>query len=282
MILEKPADFSSSPVTPKSLLSDSLWFIFLGDRILVNNFDEDVSDIPTLKKISSTGTKIENEHYLGKLNNQQCYVAEAVGPTINDENLVWIGLRSAFNILSEKKFSIAGRAYQIINWSRTNMYCGKCGNKTHQDQREFVKICSVCEFKMYPRISPAVMALICRGKEFLLARSPHFPEGMFSAIAGFSEPGETLEQTIHREVFEEVGLTVSNIRYFASQPWPFPHSMMIAFHCDYLRGEIKCDPEEIEDAKWFSPTNLPPKLPGEISIARELLNSKIYSAKGTL
>ena len=97
----------------------------------------------------------------------------------------------------------------------------------------------------------------------MLARSPHFPEGMFSAIAGFSEPGETLEQTIHREVFEEVGLTVSNIRYFASQPWPFPHSMMIAFHCDYLRGEIKCDPEEIEDAKWFSPTNLPPKLPGE-------------------
>ena len=98
---------------------------------------------------------------------------------------------------------------------------------------------------------------------------------MFSALAGFSEPGETLEQTVHREVFEEVGIKVSNITYFASQPWPFPHSMMIAFHCQYLEGDINCDPDEIEDAKWFNATNLPLRLPGEISIARQLVNSKL-------
>jgi NAD+ diphosphatase len=119
------------------------------------------------------------------------------------------------------------------------------------------------------------MALVHRGRELLLARSPHFPPGMYSALAGFVEPGETLEQTLVREVREEVGIEVTNLRYFASQPWPFPHSLMIAFNADYAGGEIAPDPAEIEAAEWFSPERLPPVLPGKISISRRLIDAAL-------
>ena len=119
------------------------------------------------------------------------------------------------------------------------------------------------------------MVMIQRGEEFLLARSPHFIPGMYSALAGFSEPGETLEETLHREVYEEVGIKVKNIRYFASQPWPFPHSLMIAFHADYESGEITIDPNEIEDAQWCHVNKLPKRLPSEISISRKLINATL-------
>ena len=123
------------------------------------------------------------------------------------------------------------------------------------------------------------MALIRREQEFLLARSAHFPPGMYSALAGFTEPGETLEQTLVREVREEVSLEVKNIRYFASQPWPFPHSLMIAFHVDYASGEITPDPNEIEAADWFSADRLPEALPSTISISRRLIDSMLDELK---
>jgi len=126
-----------------------------------------------------------------------------------------------------------------------------------------------------PRIAPAIMALVRRGREFLLARSPHFPPGMYSALAGFVEPGETLEQTLVREVREEVGIEVANVRYFASQPWPFPHSLMIAFNADYAGGEITPEPGEIEAADWFTLDRLPQALPSKISISRRLIDAAL-------
>ena len=129
----------------------------------------------------------------------------------------------------------------------------------------------------YPRLAPAVMGLVRREKELLLARAPRFPKDMYSALAGFVEPGETLEQCLEREVYEEVGIKVRNVRYFASQPWPFPHSLMIAFFADYFSGEIRVDGTEIEDAKWFDVKNLEnlPRLPARISIARRLIDAAI-------
>jgi NAD+ diphosphatase len=118
------------------------------------------------------------------------------------------------------------------------------------------------------------MALVRRGEALLLARSPHFPAGMHSALAGFVEPGESLEHCLVREVREEVGIEVTNLRYFSSQPWPFPHSLMIAFNCDYAGGELKPDPAEIEAAAWFTPDNLP-MLPNKISIARRLIDATL-------
>jgi NAD+ diphosphatase len=143
--------------------------------------------------------------------------------------------------------------------------------KTAERSRE----CPACGLGAYPRVAPAIMALIRRGPdEVLLARSPRFPPGMYSALAGFVEPGETLEQCLEREVLEEVGVQVENVRYFASQPWPFPHSLMIAFVADWKSGEISVDPLEIEAAQWFKICSLPP-LPNPISISRRLIDAVV-------
>jgi len=139
-------------------------------------------------------------------------------------------------------------------------------------QNEFAMVCPACSLLAYPRISPAVMVLVRRGDELLLGRSPHFRPGMFSALAGFVEAGETIEHCAAREVREEVGVEIANLRYFRSQPWPFPDSLMIAFFADYVGGEITPDPSEIEAAGWFPLSALPP-LPDYPSIARHLIDA---------
>jgi NAD+ diphosphatase len=201
-----------------------------------------------------------------------CWAAEVVGEAEPPAGLRWEGLRTLFSVLDDAHFSLAGRALQLVDWDRTHRFCGRCGTPTEAKADERVRVCPECKLSVYPRIAPAVMALIRRGREILLGRSPHFPPGMFSALAGFVGPGETLEQCVEREVGEEVGIAVSRIRYFASQPWPFPHSLMIAFVCDWASGEISPQPEEIEAAAWFDVLHLP-KLPSRISIARRLIDA---------
>ena len=177
-------------------------------------------------------------------------------------------------MLDDAHFALAGRAIQLLDWDRNHRYCGRCGTPTEAKAEERARACPACRLSAYPRIAPAVMALVRREGEILLGRSPHFPPGMYSALAGFVEPGETLEQCLAREVEEEVGVRVSRIRYFASQPWPFPNSLMIAFVCDWAGGEIRPQAGEIEDAKWFDVLQLP-KLPSRISIARRLIDAVV-------
>lgn len=276
MILEKPNQFLSSITSPQHIPNEALFFTFKKNALLVTIENSDKLTIPSFAKVQETGIQTIRKHHLGKIDDIHCYVAEVLDTQETPEGMDWMGLRAIFSRLDQSLFALAGRSFQIIDWDRTHEFCGRCGTKTNLGNSERVKICPACGQRHYPRIAPAVMALISRGNDFLLARSPHFPTGMFSALAGFSEPGETLEQTVSREVYEEVGIEVSNIRYFASQPWPFPHSMMIAFHCDYKSGQINCDPVEIEAADWFNADKLPPRLPGDISIARKLVNSKLF------
>jgi NAD+ diphosphatase len=136
--------------------------------------------------------------------------------------------------------------------------------------RDRVKECAACGNKNFPRISPAVMVLVQRSGELLLARGPNFPAGFFSLVAGFVEPGETLETCVHREIKEEIGITVTNIRYFGSQPWPFPDSLMISFIADYAGGEIQVDGQEIIEAAWYRPDDLP-QIPGVVSLAGKMI-----------
>ena len=152
------------------------------------------------------------------------------------------------------------------------------GTPTVAKLEERVRVCPACKLSAYPRVAPAVMALVRRGRELLLGRSPHFPPGMFSALAGFVEPGETLEQCVAREVEEEVGVSVTQLSYFASQPWPFPHSLMIAFVCEWAGGEIRAQEGEIEAADWFDVLHLP-QLPSRISIARRLIDAVTLEIK---
>jgi NAD+ diphosphatase len=188
-------------------------------------------------------------------------------------------LRTLFSVLEDTHFALAGRALQLIDWDRTHQFCGRCGTPTEAKREERVRFCPACKLPAYPRVAPAVMGLVRRGRELLLARSPHFPPGMWSALAGFVEPGESLEQCLAREVAEEVGVQIRNIRYFTSQSWPFPHSMMIAFTCEWAGGEIRPQFGEIEAANWFDVLQLP-KIPSKISIARRLIDAFSAQIRG--
>ena len=192
-----------------------------------------------------------------------------------------VSLRDLFLTAGAQAFVVAGRAVQLLDWQKQHRFCGQCGTPTERGRNEFAMHCPACGLIAYPRISPAVMVLVRDGARLLLARSPRFKPGVYSALAGFVEPGETLEECAVREVREEVGIEIANLRYFASQPWPFPNSLMIAFFADYAGGEIVPEPGEIEAADWFGPERLP-QLPDPISISRQLIDAAVVEiSKGS-
>jgi NAD+ diphosphatase len=272
---EWPAGYVPAIQPPPEVSERSLWFIFRGVELLVTA--PPAVSLPHCAHPNSLGIMPRRIQYLGVLGAQHCYSAELAAGEAAPQGWVWQGLRGLFGALDDARFALAGRALQIVDWDRTHQYCGACGVatvvRTHERSRE----CPACGLVVYPRLAPAVMCLVRRGQKLLLARSHRFAKGVYSALAGFVEPGETLEQCLEREVHEEVGIRVCGTRYFASQPWPFPHSLMIAFFADYDSGEIRIDAAEIEDARWFDVENLEnlPRLPARISIARRLIDAAI-------
>ena len=215
MVFETPENFHPSN-EPKNPSKEALFFLIKGNEVATISTDETIN-IPYFKQIENTDMNLISQHFLGMLGKTPCYTGEVAPENTISSKIHWFGLRALFGRLDDSIFSLAGRSLQIIDWDRSNLFCGRCGENTILGEKEKVRLCPKCQQRHYPKISPAVMALVGRGKDFLLARSPHFPPGMFSALAGFTEPGETLEQTIHREVLEEVGIKVGNIRYFSSQ-----------------------------------------------------------------
>jgi NAD+ diphosphatase len=274
MILAAPDRFTALITPPADWKGPALWFAFQGAQIAVLRQGE-VTSVPLAADPRDVGLVPQRSQYLGVLGEQHCFACELDEGVAPPQGIQLSGLRALFGALDDSLFALAGRAFQIIDWNRSHQFCGRCGTPTRQKPDERARECPSCGQVHYPRIAPAVMALVRRGDDLLLARSPHFPPGMYSALAGFVEPGETLEQTLVREVREEVGIEVKNLRYFASQPWPFPHSLMIAFNADYAGGEITPEPGEIEAADWFSATRLPPALPGRISISRRLIDAAL-------
>jgi NAD+ diphosphatase len=208
--------------------------------------------------------------FIGKWRGRPCHAAEIDVPTGGELS----PLRPLHGLAGAEAFALAGRASELLDWQRNHRFCGHCGTPTVRKSGEFAMTCPTCGLLAYPRISPAVMVLVERGDELLLARSPHFRPGVFSALAGFVEAGETVEQCAVREVREEVGIEIANMRYFRTQAWPFPNSLMIAFFADYAGGEITPDPTEIEAAAWFPRDAMPP-LPDRASIARHLIDAAV-------
>jgi NAD+ diphosphatase len=209
--------------------------------------------------------------FLGLLAGRHCWAIDGeVGEPRHD--LPYRNLHQLWGAVDDRTWMIAGRAVQLIEWARTHRFCGRCGDTTELVPGERSRRCRTCRLAAFPRLAPAMITLVERddGKA-LLARGPAFPRGMFSCLAGFVEPGETLEEAVHREVHEEVGLTLKGLRYFGSQPWPFPHSLMIGFFAEYGEGELRLDEQEIVEAGWFAPDELP-MIPGDISIARRLID----------
>jgi len=268
--MENSRKFISGIEPPKEKSEPAWWFAFHGNKLLVYQEYSSVN-IPYLADFSELGLTPLGQHYLGRLDNRDCYAVGIAEGTVAPAGMSFEGLRQVYGRLEEDLFWIAARAVQIVDWDRTHQFCGRCGAPLRTSTTERAKECPQCGLLHFPRLSPAIIVLVERGNQLLLARSRHFLPGMYSVLAGFVEPGETLEEAVLREVREEVGLTVKDIQYFGSQPWPFPHSLMIGFTATYASGEISLNDAEIEDAGWFTVDNLPP-LPGKISIARKLID----------
>ncbi len=259
------------------LTAHALWFILQNDQIVLESQHTTLS-IPYFHDINQYCFTISRQLYLGTYKGTPCFAIEIVKSSTIPEHMQLKPLRQAFNDLTEDLFTLAGRAKQILSWDKVTQFCGRCGKKTQLSETERAKICPRCHLTVYPTISPAIITLVNREKEMLLARGPHFLPGIYSTIAGFIEPGETAEYAVEREVMEETSIQIKNIRYAGSQPWPFPHNLMLGFYAEYAGGDIKIDAKEIEDAKWFSLDNLP-QLPNKGSIARQLIDGFIASLK---
>jgi NAD+ diphosphatase len=281
-----PGDFIEGIQIPEPLPERSLWFMFRGNQLLVvagppsGSSPEDPrawprpssACVPVIADPGDVGLATRSTLYLGRLGDKHCFAANVDENVDSPEGYEWYRLRALFGVLDDVEFSLAGRARQLVQWDLSHCYCGRCGSRTEAHPNERSRVCCECNLAAYPRLAPAVMVLVRKlPNRILLARGAHFPSGMYSALAGFVDPGESLEQCVRREVFEEVGVSITNLRYFASQPWPFPHSLMIAYIADWFEGEITIDGNEIVDAGWYSINDLP-IIPSPISIARRLID----------
>jgi NAD+ diphosphatase len=248
----------------------SWWLVIRGSELLVTR-SGDTFDIPFLPDIAALSFSPERAHVIGAVDGAACRV---LGVPLHSEappGWSFEGVRGLFAAISDTFFAAAARALEIADWDRSHRFCGHCGSPTTLKPGERALECIACGHLSYPRISPAVIVAVVRDNQILLARARRFPPGMYSVLAGFVEPGETLEECVVREVKEETGIGVKNLRYFASQPWPFPHSLMIAFTAEWAAGEVTPDPAEIVDARWFTVETFP-KLPDPITVARRLIN----------
>jgi NAD+ diphosphatase len=256
-----PAD-EADPVT-----QETLHFVWQSNKLL---FSLEEKTLP-LTQIPR-GLEPIRSSVVGQFDGKICLTHEVSAESPLPPGFEWTGLRALFPLLDAGMVNLAGRSFQILEWERTHQFCGRCGTPTILRQSERARECPSCALVSYPRISPVVMGLVIRDRQILLARSPHFAPGMYSAVAGFIEIGESCEQALRREILEETGIHADSFSYFDSQSWPFPHSLMVAFTAQYVSGIPTPQPEEIEDVRWFAVDDLPP-IPPAISIAGRLIRA---------
>lgn len=262
--------FEPALAPPPALPPRRLWFCVRGAELLVVENGAS-AELPVVEDLGALGLAPEASHFLGVLDGVGCVAAALHDAAEPPAGSSFTALRPLWTRLDEQLFALAGRAVQIVEWDRTHRFCGRCGTPTEDMPGERAKRCLACGQLAFPRVSPAVIVRVTRGDEILLAHGQRFPSRMYSVLAGFVDPGESIEEAIHRELREEVGIEVTDLAYFGSQPWPFPHSLMIGFTAEWAGGELRPDPEEIADAGWFRADALPP-IPPPLSIARKLID----------
>ena len=276
MFVTGPSKFISETRPPEGLdQGDALYFVCLGDELLSIS-DQGIPRPVTADEFRWVDLNVTYRHYLGRWGSQGCFALAAERPPGSAalEGFAVTGLRAWLGRVEPDFFYLAGRAKQIVEWHRDHRYCGRCGSLNEEHPTDRAKHCPECGLTTYPRLSPSIIVLVRNGEDMLLARNVAWPTGMFSTLAGFVEPGESIEQTVHREVAEEVGLEVTNLRYLGSQSWPFPNSLMLGFHADYAGGEIAYHDGEIADARWFHYRDMP-NVPGGTAISRWLIDAFI-------
>lgn len=275
-MLETPTAFVpliDMPV-PAPSPADTLTFIFQRGRLLLRTLD---LALPSASQVAALeldlGLDLTRAQPVGLWQGRYCQTVWLDDDALPDATLEWRGLRSLFNVLDDGFVGLASRAVQLAEWARTHRYCGVCATPMVRLPGERCFKCLGCGMMAYPRISPAMMVLIRKGDQVLLAMHKHSPSQRYSPLAGFLEAGESVEEAVHREVMEEVGLRVHNLQYFMSQSWPFPHSLMLAFTADYLDGEIRLDQDEIAEARWFGPGDIWPEATSSVSISALLVQA---------
>ena len=271
--------FSPALTPPVPPSGESLWFAVRGRDVLVGEKNEAPWEIPRLPDLAAIGLEPEASHYLGVLGGVACYAASLGDETAAPGGMAFEEVRPLLFRLDEELAAVAGLAVQIVEWDRTHRFCGRCGTPTENARGERAKRCPACRLLAFPRVSPAMIVRVTRGEEILLARGRRFADPMYSVLAGFVDPGESLEECVRREVREEAAIEVEDIRYFGSQPWPFPHSLMVGFTARWAGGEIRIDPEELMDAGWFRADALP-AVPPKQSIARQLIDAFVDGITG--
>lgn len=263
-------EFKKKVIPPENINSTGYYFIHNGNSIFVDS-EKDHIQIPLLDINDAVGLELKDPCFIGELGDHPCYSLHAPDD-FKDKGFKRVNIRSLINRVESWFWHAAGYARQIHDWNLNFTFCGRCGAKTEQQAAEHVRVCPECSLMSYPRISPAVIISVIKEDKILLARGVNFPnQEMFSVLAGFVEPDETLEQCVVREVFEETGINVKDIRYFGSQPWPFPDSLMIGFTAVYDSGQLKIDTNELAEAHWFSFDDLP-VIPDSYTIARQLID----------
>ena len=273
-----PENFEPSANRPGDKIEKAWWFVFSRGKLLTLQAADGPS-LPFVRNPEELACQVHEAVYLGRLDNSPCYAAGLVPAEDIPGGLALQDLRQLYGRLPSDLFAVAFRGLHLLDWSKKTRFCGRCGSPMTERTDFLAKECTACKNVSFPRISPAVIVLVERDNRVLLARSPRFKDSFYSVLAGFAEPGETLEQTVAREVREETGIAVQNIRYFGSQPWPFPDSLMIGFTAQYADGDIRVDGTEILEAQWF-PFDRLPKIPGKISIARELIDWFVAKHEG--
>lgn len=265
---------------------DALWAPFRGSDVLVKWLDTEEERqraaaegrrldargrLLRTTEIEALGLTFARSLFAGKIGDTPCIAAELPDGAPDLEGHRFGGLRQAYGWLAPGEFDAACLAFQITHWERSHRFCAGCGAPLTSKTTERAKRCEPCARDFYPPVVPAIIVRVERGDAILMTRQSRFPKGMYGLVAGFLEPGETLEGCVAREVLEETGVRVKNVRYFGSQPWPFPHQIMIGFTAEHAEGEIVVDTTELEEAVW-SRRNAMPMLPPPLSIARQLVD----------
>lgn len=246
------------------------WLLAFSENKLLLKKPGNGCSLPDREELIAFADK-EKTNYFGEFDGIPCFCCRFESPPQLPDGFEFAGIMELTQLTGDPElFILAGTANQLLRWSEINRYCGRCGHEMTDKAEERAKICPTCGNVVYPRISPATITAVFRGDEILLAHNRNFRGEVHSLIAGFVEPGETLEQCVEREIQEEVGISVKNIRYFGSQPWPFPDSLMIAFTAEYESGEITVDKNEITKAAWFRAENLP-EIPSTDSVAGKII-----------
>ncbi|MFK7895473.1 MAG: NAD(+) diphosphatase [Myxococcota bacterium] len=268
MSSDKPFRFLPHHKTPENVGDHPIVFACRGREILVT----ESLHLPSMEEINKQGFESIRSQYLGELDGRHCFSAELPTDAEEETGFKFANLHMLYGTLDELTHAIAGRAVQIVDWDKSHQFCGACAEPTELSESDRSRACPSCKVPMYPRLSPAMIVAVEKGDQILLGRSPHFPPGIMSVLAGFVEPGESAEEAVRREVFEETSILVKNVEYFSSQAWPFPNSLMLGFRAQYESGEIEVDGVEVTEAQWFSASDMPSFFPGRVSISQWLIH----------